>query len=157
MGEEVSRSDDVRRCAGVESQCGYVAYVVSKPRATAGYRPEVFIATARGCAHVYDWNGAVGGECRLRAERSFIMHWLHRCQAETCAQPSLTEEDAKSDAVELEGESKLDSAVPDARVDSAEAEVDFSLDSVEVSASPILVGDDRSGCEYSPECRDGEC
>merc|ERR1712032_1636502 len=151
MGEEVSRSDDVRRCAGVESQCGYVAYVVSMPRASAGYRPEVFIATARGCAHVYDWNGAVGGECRLRAERSFIMHWLHRCQAEACAHPSSAEEDANSDAVEVEGESRLDSAVPDAGVDSAEAEVDFRPDSFEVSASPVLVGDDRIVCEYSHE------
>jgi len=56
----------------------YVACVSSKPR-TGNERLEVLVATARGCAHVYDWNPAVGGECRLRTEHCFLGPWPQRC------------------------------------------------------------------------------
>lgn len=59
----------------------YLASVIvsSRSSGTSGIRPEVFVATARGCAHVYEWNASTGGECRLRTEHSFVHHGLQSC------------------------------------------------------------------------------
>mmetsp|Transcript_57280 Transcript_57280/g.153364 ORF Transcript_57280/g.153364 Transcript_57280/m.153364 type:complete len:533 (-) Transcript_57280:112-1710(-) len=53
----------------------YVACINLKSRATAS---EVLIATMRGCAFVYGWSPAVGGECRLRTEHSFMSQCFQR-------------------------------------------------------------------------------
>ena len=61
---------------GLEVHGGYgacVACVSSKPR---GGRAELLVATVRGCAHIYEWSPAAGGECRLRTEHSFMGPWL---------------------------------------------------------------------------------
>merc|ERR1712008_151540 len=51
--------------------CGYAACISSRSSAMV-YRPEVLVATAEGCAHIYDFNSATGGECRLRSEHCFM-------------------------------------------------------------------------------------
>uniref|UniRef100_A0A7S4TAX7 Autophagy-related protein 18 n=1 Tax=Alexandrium monilatum TaxID=311494 RepID=A0A7S4TAX7_9DINO len=51
----------------------YVACINLKPRNSAS---EVLVATMRGCALVYGWSPAVGGECRLRSEHSFMSQWF---------------------------------------------------------------------------------
>jgi len=61
--------------------CGYVACI--RPKFGEDTRPEVLVATARGCAHIYDWNPFVGGECRLHAEHSFTDQWLQHERPET--------------------------------------------------------------------------
>jgi hypothetical protein len=64
------------------ASCGYVAFVGTSPRACGG-RSEVLVATTRGCAHLYDWSPAVGGECRLRTEHSFMGRWLDQSSLES--------------------------------------------------------------------------
>lgn len=52
----------------------YVACINNlQPRTTTS---EVLIATMRGCASIYGWSPAVGGECRLRTEHSFMSQWF---------------------------------------------------------------------------------
>jgi len=53
---------------------GFVACVIARLQ-NGGNRSEVLVATARGCAHIYDWSPTDGGECRLRREFSLIGEW----------------------------------------------------------------------------------
>lgn len=48
----------------------YTACINSRPGGRQE-RCEVLVVTLRGCAHVYEWNSSVGGECRLCAEHAF--------------------------------------------------------------------------------------
>jgi len=67
----LSKLPPLAETEGQGMYCGYAACISSRSSAM-GHRPEVLVATAEGCAHIYDFNSATGGECRLRSEHCFM-------------------------------------------------------------------------------------
>lgn len=93
--QEELRTGGVSTCIGGGISGGFVACVNSRPRGSPGDRVEVLVATARGCAHVYDLSATAGGECRLRTEHSFAFHSLQHDRP--AVPPFLSAVDAKAE------------------------------------------------------------